>query len=589
MKNLTIPFSAKSTAGIFGILIFLIYTGLNGQSFSPVSIDLADAGRGVAAWADFDNDGDLDLLISGLGTNDAPVTILYGNDQGTLNPLPVEFAGLREVAGSWGDMDGDGDLDLLIAGNSATGDRTIIYRNDDGEWTETDPGMVAVQDGDVCWMDMDNDGDLDAFVSGNWMAKIYENRNGEFVMLSTDFGYFSSSAADWGDFDNDGDLDLLILGDSGAGAVSKIFRNDDGIFVELETDFIGLMAGSADWVDYDGDGDLDLCIAGNDDALEAQCFLYKNEGKEGFSLVPAGFEGFALGDADWGDYDNDGDPDMIYSGKCTGCGVAVSGIHRNDGNDVFQHFTGLFPILIRCSLQWGDYDNDGDFDFILAGTTYGGTPATFLYRNDGGTNTFEVNSGPTSPTGLQSVVNDDRVMLSWERSTDEQTPQAGLWYNIRLGTSDLGDQVVPGMSDAASGFRMITKGGNTGQLNSWQIQGLSPGTYFWSVQAIDQCYQASEYAPAESFSVTATELDDISGLSEPGLNPNPATAMIRISDDLIGGNAEIKIFDLSGRCHLSKMIVAAVPVLDISFLRSGMYIVCVTTNEKTTAIKLVKQ
>ncbi len=83
----------------------------------------------------------------------------------------------------------------------------------------------------------------------------------------------------------------------------------------------------------------------------------------------------------WGDYDNDGDLDILLAGS-TGSDSAISRIYRNDGGTFTDIEAGL-PGVFSGSVAWGDYDNDGDLDLLL--TTSGiGIGTSGLYRNDGG-------------------------------------------------------------------------------------------------------------------------------------------------------------------------------------------------------------
>ena len=247
----------------------------------------------------------------------------------------------------------------------------------------------------------------------------------------------------------------------------------------------------------------------------------------------------------------------------------------------------LFPALIRCTLQWADYDNDGDLDFALAGTTYSGTPVSDLYQNNEGTNQYSINAPASVPTGLLADVQGNSVTLAWDKSVDDNTPQDGLSYNLRIGTSNQGDEILPAMS-LGDGFRKISHIGNTCQMNSWHIDNLMPGTYFWSVQAIDQAYLGSEFAPELSFTITATNIADM----EPGdgdyiIYPNPASQFIHFSDDLVTEGTQIEIFDTSGKSHLKASNSLYDQRIDISFLPKGLYIARITGNKKTTSIKLV--
>lgn len=556
------------------------------QPFESAAISFAGAGRSAIAWADYDNDHDLDVMIAGIGNDDLPVSILYRNDNGSYTNAGFSFIPVKESALAWGDYDLDGDKDLLVCGNSASGDMTRLYRNDGNDFTEIDPGLPAIQNGEIIWVDIDSDGDLDIFITGNWIAKVYFNDSGIFTASSQTFGLFSSSAAAFGDFDNDGDLDLLINGDSGAGAVTKIFRNDEGIFMDAEAGLPGLMSGSADWIDYDSDGDLDVAISGYDDALEAKFYLFKNEWEVFFQVYP-GIEGFALGQADWGDYDLDGDPDLILSGKATGCGAVAAGIYRNDGNDVFYKLSDEITPATRSSMGWADFENDGDLDFIMAGLNINDYPFTKLYLNTAGDNQFRVNTPPVAPDSFSSEVIENSVTLSWSGGFDEETATGGLSYNLAVGSAPAGCDILSPMSICPGGYRQVTAPGNAGQLESLTIENLAPGTYFWSVQTIDQAFEGSPFSPEQSFSITATGLDDIDHINPAIIWPNPANDWITIENASPYAFKEVKIYDFCGRLLLGATPSHENARIDISGIPPGIYLVTVLSEGGFSCYKLL--
>src|SRR5207253_1878954 len=84
----------------------------------------------------------------------------------------------------------------------------------------------------------------------------------------------------------------------------------------------------------------------------------------------------------WGDFDNDGDLDILITGF-TGSS-RISRVYRNDGGTFTDINAGLTPVR-RGSVAWGDYDNDGDLDILLTGEASPGTNIARIYRNDGGT------------------------------------------------------------------------------------------------------------------------------------------------------------------------------------------------------------
>ncbi len=188
----------------------------------------------------------------------------------------------------------------------------------------------------------------------------------------------------------------------------------------------------------------------------------------------------------WGDYDNDGDLDILLTGSTTS--TLLTKVYRNDGAGIFTDLAEDLPEVMSSSVAWGDYDNDGRLDFLLAGGNVSGF-VTRVYRSSIST----ANTAPGTPTNLSAIVGADQVTLSWTAATDGETPQAGLTYNVRLGTTTGGIQkAAPMASD--TGYRRVVRPGNAGQRTTTVIKGLSPGTYYWSVQAVDGAFAGSAFA-----------------------------------------------------------------------------------------------
>ncbi len=560
------------------VISLTVPNNLSSQSFEDSGIVLGGAGRGEISWCDYDSDHDLDLLITGRGEGEWQMTALYRNDEGQFNYAEHPFIPVEESMAAWGDYDNDSDQDLLLAGTSAYGDITLIYNNNGGVFSGIEAGLPGIHDGTVTWIDTDNDNDLDIFLSGNWITEIFINEDGVFTDAGQNFGYFSGTSADFGDYDNDGDKDLLINGDSGAGAVTKIFTNDQGVFTDSGLIFPGLMAGTADFIDFDNDGDLDVAYSGNNDALEARFYLYKKRGSD-FEIVYSGIDGFALGACDWDDYDDDGDPDLIMSGKATGCGAYVSGIYRNEGNDFFTKISQQFTTATRCSISWTDVENDGDLDFLISGLNISESPFAKIYLNTGGDNGYSPNSNPSVPDGLSSVSEGNDMLLSWLPSFDYESPAEGLFYNLRLGTSPGAyDIISPG--SLADGSRLKPDRGNAGQGTSCKISGLEPGTYYWSVQTIDRILESSAFSGEQSFTITATGIPE-NNLSPLKIYPNPAKDFVTITQTSDNIGTDLLITDLAGKVIISREVSNETESLDIGILQPGNYFVVLRHNGKT--------
>lgn len=135
-----------------------------------------------------------------------------------------------------------------------------------------------------------------------------------------------------------------------------------------------MYTGGLDWGDYDNDGDLDLVAGGIRQGGSMATIIYTNNGN-GFSRIGYSLPGCAHGNVRWGDYDGDNDLDLVIAGST---GVYV---YTNNGNASFVANRSVFYMMLIGNADWGDYDNDGDLDLLLAGTNY---PGTLIYQNNNG-------------------------------------------------------------------------------------------------------------------------------------------------------------------------------------------------------------
>ncbi|MBI4549148.1 MAG: T9SS type A sorting domain-containing protein, partial [Ignavibacteriae bacterium] len=459
----------------------------------------------------------------------------------------------------WGDYDNDGDLDIVLIGDTSFASPAAkVYRNDNGIFTEVDFSLSGVWNGTVLWGDYDNDGDLDVILSGTAdsgvtnYTKIYRNEQGNsFTDIDALLPGVEQSSLALGDYDNDGDLDILLLGYSIfiGGSTTKIFQNNMGNFTEMNTQLPAVYYGSGKWGDYDADGDLDILLTGNHvDPLGTTIpltVIYRNEGGN-FENIHASFIPLFQSSVAWGDYDNDGDLDVVLCGM-TGSYEAMTKVYRNDNGD-FQDLEASLQGAYGGSVEWADFDNDSDLDILLAGIS-NDSFIVRIYRNNISAN----NAVPASPSGLGTQVVGNSVTLQWNKSTDDQTPQDGLTYNIRLGTTPNGIQIVSPMADVVNGYRKVPAMGNTNLRNSWIIRNLLPGTYYWSVQTIDNTFAGSSFTGVDSFVIISSdkedELDQIPKEYWLSQNyPNPFNPLTVIRYQLpVQSKVSLKVYNLLGQ------------------------------------------
>ncbi len=394
-------------------------------------------GFGMLAWGDYDGDGDLDLLTGGETDSLGTKTDLYQNEGNGVFSV-VENSGIPDLSNGYfdfADYDNDGDDDLLAIGIGAVGVNIsgVFDSNGDGTFINANANIIDLVDLGSCnWVDYDGDGDLDIFISGflddfentNYISELYKNDgSGIFEQVeNTGIQGVAFSRSAWADIDDDGDMDLYLQGsgwDVGTDIATIYENNGDDTFSSIE-EFLSLWLGDAVWVDYDDDGDWDLMNSGFNTETQARVtFLYKNTDLE-FTQVADNIVGVSQTALTWADYDLDGDLDFFIVGAET-VGVNFSAyIYENQGDDVFVQSDNEFIGNWFGDAEWADYDGDGDLDLVFLGQEFSGENAIHVYRNDiindieeFTTNSFSIYPNPASDFITLSVFNRffDRVEI----------------------------------------------------------------------------------------------------------------------------------------------------------------------------------
>ncbi len=354
----------------------------------PVATDKVSSWSGH--FGDYDGDGLLDLVVEGDYFSVGRNTRLYHNEgQGQFSPVlsgPWENLRDRVLQCAWADPDNDGDLDLLLAGYEY--DLPFYLRNDGGgaftrlpvdkTWTTN---KLQIRGGSCAWADFDNDGWLDAVLNGSSTYLLRNNGDGTFtVPTKSPVSSYWPQGIQWIDYDNDGDQDLFMPDES---AAAHLFRNDgQGQFKDVSATVLqGRVGGGAGgaWGDFDNDGDLDLYFVL---ANGGSVFLVNNgdgtfsnwKGNPAILLKAGGNWGLPA----WGDYDNDGWLDLFT--------VMPGRLFRNLGDGNLAEVTTGSPVkdtAMAKSAVWADYDNNGALDLLV---TRAPNLGNLLYQNNGNGN-----------------------------------------------------------------------------------------------------------------------------------------------------------------------------------------------------------
>jgi hypothetical protein len=143
------------------------------------------------------------------------------------------------------------------------------------------------------------------------------------------------------------------------------------------------------------------------------------------------------------------------------------------------------------------------------------------------------------------------------------------------------------MADPETGYRIVQCLGNTNMQNIWSISRLMAGTYYWSVQSIDQAYSGSEFAEEGSFAVVATGVNDLEQDNITTVFPNPATNKIYVHSENPSA-IEFKIHNVNGQ-HLLEGTATSGQAIDISTLKEGIYFIHMYEDDEVAIQRFIKQ
>lgn len=503
---------------------------------------------------DVDGDGDLDVILNGVNQANNTIIKLYFND-GFANfteaaDKPVRNIKESEVA--FADVDADGDLDFAVTGtNQFSNPATLLYLNDGtGNYELSSNMFVDLSEGDLAFADIDGDDDLDLFNIGwdendVYQTKIYIN-NGVGVYAdagTTDFGIIGNTSCAFADIDNDDDSDIILYGYNIIGDDEVLFYLNDGSgsFSLMESGIYDLAEGGFAVADVDGDGDIDFFQSGADVTYVAN--LYLNDGGT-FSLSTEEFVGRIDVDILFDDIDNDDDQDLLLVGtSTTETGVDV---YLNDGLGSYTLTdAGDFNTATKNKIALGDIDNDGDSDLLLTAKLESSSSEgalVSLYEHDGNGGFSEIENDFFKPTGNGAI-----AFADIDEDNDQDIFISGE-DDYRLRTNLYRNETI-----AAPIFTSFTC---EGALSDAVIDVENGLVQLYVSQDTDITSIIAEY----SLSYDAeTTIDDIVQLS--GVTSNDFTNLL-----------EYTLLDVNGDLHHWLVEIDYVSVLNVKLILEGAYV-----------------
>ena len=516
-------------------------------AFTPVQLPGGGTRLGVV-----DMNGDnLDDIVS-VVFDDSTLQLSYQQPDGSLimEAVPSEIpTNLPNWSLAAGDITGNGYNDLVFGGQTGV---SFLFANEDASFYRQVSYPQYVFSQRTNCIDLDNDGLLDVFVCHDLQPNVYFINDGDSLHFNQggigDFPSGGNYGSIWIDYDNDGDMDLFISKCRGGGSDAKINElhrnNGDGTFTEVGVE-LGLddpmQAWSAAWGDYDNDGDLDVMI-GVSSFSDGRHKLLRNDGGTFVDITEGSGVDMIMGTGRENichDFDNDGYLDILGMGNT---------YLSNNGDMTFTQW--LLPI---GNGPIGDLNNDGFLDIVNGGQ---------LFLNMGNDNNYV----KVVPQGVESNTNG-----------------IGSTITVYTPSGNFMRQVVSG-----DGFRFMSS--LTAHFGLGQETVIDSIKVLWPSGNVDVHH---ELAPNTTHVLIEGEVETPSvGIEKKEIDyflvyPNPAQDYILIDFPLPYKDLKYTIYDINGKLVLSG--TGNGNTVNISKLNSGAYILQVNIDGRKLEKKIIKE
>lgn len=394
-----------------------LWLGAQVLPFEEAPIDMTATQNGCLLKGDLDGDGYTDYFQ--LGIHDPHVgqnyeylaEIWMGSGSGSLTEnTNHEISPLGFSGGVLFDADGDGDLDIFVGGMKENEQKIfeLHLNNGNANFTKSQTipsGLTSVR---IAVGDLDNDGDLDVIATGKNSSnsvetKVFRNDNGTLNFVATSL---PDVLGDVAIFQHNGSTHILCVGNGGGYLIAKLYRLTGAFQFDEITNhpFQPMGFNRIEIADLNNDGKLDVGLTGGIAASEQITLIYLSDGT-GFG-GPQELIGVIFGDLVFEDINADGYADAFVIGDTSNNG-RVARLFLNDGTGYMDYNRAFGGALYYASAIIDDIDNDGDKDILYHGTTDFINPGDIkFWRNQTlGINDYDESSFVLYPNPTSGVVN----------------------------------------------------------------------------------------------------------------------------------------------------------------------------------------
>ena len=337
---------------------------ITAMNFTVPSITPQSVSGGKVMKGDFNNDGILDLISTGLYSDG--ISIALGVGDGTFQ-TPVGYsAGTKPFGIGLADLNGDGNLDIVVSNYNPIqpnpGYMTVLLGNGDGTFQTAVTYNGGLNSGGVALGDFNGDGFLDVALMNSGNVGIFIGNGDGTFQAQVSYNVPQGIPVAVGDFNEDGNLDLVVGNQNTS--IGILLGNGDGTFQTVINYPAGYTAEGIVVSDFNSDGQLDIATANFDDNTMG-VLLGVGDGTFPTNVSYSAGSNSQPYDIAAGDFNGDGVQDLVVSGLF---GSTSSHVFLGVGDGTFQPSIGADTGFYNLGVTAGDFNGDGLDDF--AATNY---------------------------------------------------------------------------------------------------------------------------------------------------------------------------------------------------------------------------
>ena len=478
------------------------------QSFTPKdTLEFNNLSNPVYEWMDVNNDGRLDILITGQDQSitDVSTSLSFVYEQQADTTFVLQATDLQSLGQQQfriADLNGDGRQDLLMSSTDGTSfEHAILENNGDYTWTK-----VVINTGITHWeelrlADLDNDGQPEIITASEEGLEAYKEVNTvwEIITLPEEVLPLITDPV-IADFDKDGFKDILLMGEVAEGEpVAWWLINQQELEFKIQTvgsDSLRIV----DYVvsDFNEDGFPDVFFSTEADSRTRATQMLLNVNGEAFTdSVNNDRLGLKNARVFAADITSDGIVETDIEGEAPGVTNPIVSRERviHLGGGLLEYERDTLENTAGQGRRYGDYDFDGDLDYFEI-TVVGTEGRVWLYENT----EEEMNEGPDGLEDLLAFQFQDALYLVWNKASDDRTDSRSVTYDVSLGTAEGTADIMAGGFDPSSLRRTVVGPGNQGYNDFLILKNPPQAALNVNIMPIDNAfhYNVSECLQGQS-------------------------------------------------------------------------------------------